>query len=58
MRSYMLADEAKVSADKKELKISGYIRGNLLNVNRLLQLTGSKSVFKIKKIELAKDTCP
>ena len=57
-RSYMFTDSQTLSPDGKSLEITGYIRNNFLSVNRLLQMTGSKSVFKISKIELGADPCP
>jgi pre-rRNA-processing protein TSR1 len=57
LRSYMLVDKWE-RLDDAQVAIQGYIRGNLLSVNRCLQMTGSKSVFSIDRIELAKDLCP
>lgn len=55
-RSYMLVDQVKRQG--AQVKVSGYIRNNLLCAKRLLQMTGSKAVFKIDSIALGQDPCP
>ena len=59
-RSYMLSEVADINYDKKEVQLHGYIRGNTLNIKRLIHLTGisSQMAFKIKQIEIANDPCP
>lgn len=42
-RSYMLADLVKVDRERKELQFQGYVKNNLLNVKRLLHITGVSS---------------
>lgn len=59
-RSYMLSEVAGIDEAKKEVQLHGYIRGNNLNIKRLIHLTGisSQMAFKIKQIEIATDPCP
>lgn len=55
----MLGNLASINADKRELHFEGYIRQNILNVKRLVHLTGVfPQSFRIKRIEIAKDPCP
>jgi hypothetical protein len=55
-RSYMLGK--LVSHTKSELQFEGYIRNNIINVKRLIHVTGvHPQAFKIKRIEVAKDPC-
>lgn len=42
-RSYMLADLVNVDRERKELQFQGYVKNNLLNVKRLLHITGVSS---------------
>ena len=58
-RSYMLGKLTKVvQEDVKELHFEGYIRQNVLNVKRLVHITGiHPQAFKIKRIEVARDPC-
>ena len=47
------------SVTNNELSFEGYIKGNLLNVRRLIHITGiHPQAFRIKRIEIAKDPCP
>jgi pre-rRNA-processing protein TSR1 len=58
-RSYMLGNMTKVNEEKRELEFEGYIRGNILNVKRLIHITGvHPQAFKVRRIEIAKDPCP
>lgn len=55
----MLGSLTNINADKRELHFEGYIRQNILNVKRLVHLTGVfPHSFRIKRIEIAKDPCP
>jgi len=55
-RSYMLGK--LVSHTKNELQFEGYIRNNIINVKRLIHVTGvHPQAFRIKRIEVAKDPC-
>lgn len=56
----MLGHVAKVDSKSRELWVRGYLRNNLLNVKRLVHLTGVSSQigFKIKQIETTSDPCP
>jgi hypothetical protein len=48
-----------VDLEKRELNFEGYVKGNLLNVRRLIHITGlNPQAFKVKRIEIAKDPCP
>lgn len=49
-RSYMLGKVAEVDQKAKEVVVKGYIRNNLLNVKRLVHLTGimAQQGFRIK----------
>ena len=57
-RSYMLGQVSKIDAEKKEIHFEGYIRQNILNLKRLVHITGvNPQAIKIKRIEIAKDPC-
>ena len=56
-RSYMLGRLTNVGKD--EVTFEGYIKGNLLNVRRLVHITGvHPQAFRVRRIEIAKDPCP
>ena len=55
-RSYMLGKLTK--AHDNELSFEGYVKGNMLNVKRLVHITGlHPQAFKVKRIEIAADPC-
>jgi hypothetical protein len=55
-RSYMLGKLS--SAKNNELHFEGYVKHNLLNVKRLVHITGIyPQAFRIKRIEIAADPC-
>jgi AARP2CN (NUC121) domain len=54
----MLSKLTKINEEAKELHFEGYIRQNILNVKRLVHITGiHPQAFKIKRIEIARDPC-
>lgn len=58
-RSYMLGQLTNVNEAESELSFEGYIKGNLLNVRRLIHITGmNPQAFRVKRIEIGKDPCP
>lgn len=45
-------------AHNNELSFEGYVKGNMLNVKRLVHITGEHpQAFKVKRIEIAADPC-
>ena len=56
----MYGQLTKVNKASKELEVTGYIKQNLLNIKRLMHITGvsAQQGFKIKQIEISKDPCP
>ena len=57
-RGYLLATEIGITEDNpEELKISGYLNGDYLNVNMPLHLTGFGD-YNISRVEIATDPAP
>lgn len=56
----MYGQLTKVNKASKELQVTGYVKQNLLNIKRLMHITGvsAQQGFKIKQIEITKDPCP
>jgi hypothetical protein len=56
----MLGELTKTDEANRELEVRGYIKGNYLNIKRLVHITGvsSQQGYKIKQIEISKDPCP
>ena len=56
-RSYMMVEDIKQSDDKLYAEVYGYIRGNTLNINKYVHITGFGD-FKVMNVETAEDPLP
>jgi pre-rRNA-processing protein TSR1 len=54
-RSYMLCE--KLTVNNTDLELYGYIRGNTLNINNYIHLTGIGD-FLVTNVEVENDPCP